>query len=85
MLGGNPGGIDDDVGAANNSGTLGHSFGADGGSIAWNISGAPGGFTYDPSGSSLLIKQSDTTDLTLTLVTSGVDAGDEPMWNPEST
>ena len=62
------GGTNDDVDALNVSGTLGHSFGADGaGSLQWLTSGAPAGFTYQTSGSSLLVKQGATTVLTVTL------------------
>ncbi|MDP3815556.1 retention module-containing protein [Pseudomonas sp.] len=70
LAGGNPGGIDDDANAANTSGTLGHSFGADGaGSVEWLTTGAPAGFTYEKSGDSLLIKQAGVTVLTVTLNT----------------
>ena len=56
--------------SANTSGTLGHSFGADGaGSIAFLTTGAPTGFTYELSGSNLLIKQGTTTVVTVTLDT----------------
>ncbi|MCD8565091.1 MAG: DUF5801 domain-containing protein, partial [Burkholderiaceae bacterium] len=69
MAGGNAGGIGDqepDVVAA--TGTLGHSFGADQpGSIAWLTNGAPAGFTYEASGSDLLVKQGAVTVLTLSL------------------
>ena len=67
---GNAGGTGDDA-PAFTSGTLGHDFGADGaGSIAWTNTGAPAGFTYVKSGDSLLVKQGDTTVMTLTLNTS---------------
>jgi hypothetical protein len=70
LTGGNAGGTGDDVDAENTSGTLAHSYGADGaGSIAYLTSGAPAGFTYEASGSSLLVKQGTTTVLTLTLNT----------------
>ena len=46
-----------------------HSFGADGGSIAFLTTGAPDGFTYELSGSSLLVKQGATLVLTVTLNT----------------
>ena len=69
LTGGNPGGTDDDVDSANVSGTLGHSFGADGGSVAFLTSGAPAGFSYELSGSTLLVKQGTTTVLTVTLNT----------------
>lgn len=65
---GNPGGIGDDVDPVNASGTLGHSFGADGGSIAWLTTGAPDDFSYESTdGTILLVKQGDVTVLTLTL------------------
>src|SRR5205814_1718427 len=65
------GGIGDETDAANASGTLGHSYGADGaGSIQWLTTGNPLGFTYEKSGDNLLIKQGGTTTvLTLTLNT----------------
>ena len=70
LTGGNPGGVGDvDPDTANVSGTLGHSFGADGGSIAWLTDGAPEGFSYELSGSDLLVKQDGTTVLTATLNT----------------
>ena len=69
LSGGNPGGVGDDPDAVNVTGTLGHSFGADGGSIAYLTSGAPQGFSYQISGSSLLVIQGETTVLTLTLNT----------------
>ncbi|MCP1620900.1 putative secreted protein (type I secretion substrate) [Pseudomonas sp. SLBN-26] len=68
LANGNPGGVGDDVDAQNTSGTVAHSFGADGaGSITWLTSGAPSGFTYETSGSNLLVKQGATTVLTVTL------------------
>ncbi|QCG47739.1 retention module-containing protein [Aeromonas schubertii] len=68
LAGGNAGGVGDDADAANVSGTLSHSFGADGaGSIAWLTSGAPAGFSYELSGSSLLVKQGVVTVLTVTV------------------
>ena len=70
LAGGNPGGTGDDVNSANIAGTLGHSFGADGaGSVAFLTTGAPAGFTYELSGSDLLIKQGTTTVVTVTLDT----------------
>lgn len=63
------GGTGDDPNAVNVSGTLGHSFGADGaGSIQWLTTGAPAGFTYEtnPAGA-LLVIQGATTVLTVTL------------------
>ncbi|UOD49791.1 DUF5801 repeats-in-toxin domain-containing protein [Orrella daihaiensis] len=69
MAGGNPGGIDDqDPDQVAATGVLGHSFGADQpGSIAWLTDGAPAGFTYEASGSDLLVKQGATTVMTLSL------------------
>ncbi len=68
--GGNAGGTGDDA-PAFTSGTLGHDFGADGaGSIAYLTTDAPAGFTYVKSGDNLLVKQGDTTVMTLTLNTS---------------
>ncbi|MEO5325994.1 DUF5801 repeats-in-toxin domain-containing protein [Mesorhizobium sp. CC13] len=68
LTGGNAGGTGDDADASNTSGTLGHSYGADGaGSIAFLTTGAPSGFTYQLSGSDLLVKQGTTTVLTVTL------------------
>uniref|UniRef100_UPI001FCDE1F0 retention module-containing protein n=1 Tax=Aeromonas jandaei TaxID=650 RepID=UPI001FCDE1F0 len=69
LAGGIAGGTGDDPNAINVSGTLGHSFGADGaGSIQWLTSGAPGGYTYEAgSGGSLLVKQAGVTVLTVTL------------------
>ncbi|MBD2836821.1 type I secretion C-terminal target domain-containing protein, partial [Pseudomonas sp. JM0905a] len=53
---------------ANLTGTLGHSFGADGaGSISLLTSGAPSGFSYEKDGDNLLIKQGGLTVITLTL------------------
>ncbi|WP_330165520.1 DUF5801 repeats-in-toxin domain-containing protein [Ectopseudomonas toyotomiensis] len=79
-LGGNSGGVGDDVDARHPSGTLNHDFGADGaGSITWLCSGAPSGFSYTVEGNTLLVKQLDqeggggqgplggTTVLTVTL------------------
>ncbi|MEJ6782183.1 beta strand repeat-containing protein [Aminobacter sp. Piv2-1] len=68
LTGGNAGGTGDDTNASNTSGTLGLSYGADGaGSIAFLTTGAPAGFTYQLSGSDLLVKQGTTTVLTVTL------------------
>src|SRR6185295_10053634 len=69
LAGGNTGGTGDDD-PANVTGTLAHSYGADGGSIAFLTTGAPNGFTYELSGSSLLIKQAGTLVITITLNTS---------------
>ncbi|MDT4801590.1 repeat domain protein [compost metagenome] len=69
LYGGYSGGTGDvDPDTANLSGTLGHSFGADGaGSISLLESGAPSGFSYERSGSDLLIRQGGQTVITLTL------------------
>jgi T1SS-143 domain-containing protein len=68
LANGIPGGVGDDADSINASGTLGHSFGADGaGSLQWLTTGAPAGFTYQTSGSSLLVKQGATLVLTVTL------------------
>lgn len=69
LPGGNTGGISDatpDI--QNTSGILSHEFGADGaGSIAWLFSGAPAGYEYVAQDDDLLIRQGETTVLTLTL------------------
>lgn len=67
LTGGNPGGTGDDVDGLNVTGTLAHSFGADGGTIALLQSGAPAGFVYELSGSDLLVKQNGTLVMTVTL------------------
>lgn len=69
-LGGNAGGTGDDVNSANASGTVGHNFGQDqeNATVAYLTTGAPSGFTYELSGTSLLVKQGTTTVLTLTMV-----------------
>ena len=66
---GNPGGTGDvQPDTANLTGTLGHSFGADGaGSISLLTTGAPNGFSYEKDGDNLLIKQGGLTVITLTL------------------
>ena len=70
LAGGNAGETGHDPDAANTSGVLAHSYGADGsGSIAFLTSGAPSGFTYELSGSDLLVKQGTTVVLTVTLNT----------------
>jgi VCBS repeat-containing protein len=62
------GGLGDDDDATNISGTLAHSFGADGaGTVQWLTTGYPAGFSYEASGSNLLVKQGATTVLTVTL------------------
>lgn len=67
-LGGILGGVDDDDDSVNASGTLAHSFGADGGSIAWLTDGAPAGFEYRVNdGGALEVYQGETKVLTITL------------------
>jgi len=57
-----------DTNAANTNGTLSFTYGADGaGSVQWLTTGNPSGFTYELSGSNLLVKQGTTTVLTVTL------------------
>ncbi|PZT90856.1 MAG: hypothetical protein DI637_02910, partial [Citromicrobium sp.] len=72
VLGGNAGGTGDDPDGANNSGTLSHEFGEDGGTIAFDVTGAPAGFQYVASGDNLLIQQDQgsgfVTVVTVTLV-----------------
>ncbi len=69
LPGGNAYGIGDvSPDTANVTGTLGHSFGADGpGSVTLLTSGAPAGFSYEKSGDNLLIKQGGLTVITLAL------------------
>src|SRR5262245_18827495 len=64
--GGNAGGVGDDS-PVNLSGVLNHDFGSNPGSIAFLTSGAPPGFAYELSGSSLQILQGETLVLTVTL------------------
>ncbi|GLK90569.1 hypothetical protein GCM10017655_36330 [Pseudomonas turukhanskensis] len=62
------GGVNDDADAQNVSGTLAHNYGADGeGSIQWLTTGAPAGFTYQTSGTDLLVQQGGTTVMTVSL------------------
>jgi VCBS repeat-containing protein len=75
--GGNPGSLggDDDANSLNTTGTLGHNYGADGGTIAYNLTGAPAGFRYiDAGGGSMTIQQDQggtwVSVVTLTLNTS---------------
>src|SRR6185369_8520543 len=69
LAGGNPGGIGDDPNATNVSGTLAHSYGADGaGSVAYLTTGAPAGFSYALQGNGdLWVMQGATHVLTLTV------------------
>ncbi|KQU71853.1 hypothetical protein ASC75_24125 [Aminobacter sp. DSM 101952] len=70
MDGGNAGtpAVGDDDDGANTSGTLGFDFGADGGSVAWLVSGAPTGFEYKPgTNGALEVFQNGTKVLTVTL------------------
>ena len=73
LAGGISGGTGDGTDSANVAGTLSHAFGADGGSVGFLTSGNPLGFTYDLSGSDLLVKQGGTTVLTATLNTATGD------------
>ncbi len=83
LPGGNPNGTGDDVDSVNTTGTLGHSFAADGGSIAFLTTGAPSGFSYEAgAGGSLLVKQGTTTVLTLTLNSSSTGAYTVTQNNP---
>ncbi|MFL6756972.1 MAG: DUF5801 repeats-in-toxin domain-containing protein, partial [Sphingomicrobium sp.] len=69
LAGGNPGGTGDDANATNTSGTLAHSYGADGaGSIVYLTTGAPAGFSYSLQGNGdLWVLQGATHVLTLTV------------------
>jgi len=69
LAGGNSGGTGDDPNATNTTGTLGHSYGADGaGSIAYLATGAPAGFSYSLQGNGdLWVLQGATHVLTLTV------------------
>jgi T1SS-143 domain-containing protein len=69
LAGGNPGGVGDDPNATNTTGTLAHSYGADGaGSVAYLNSGAPAGFSYALQGNGdLWVMQGATHVLTLTV------------------
>ncbi|WP_226699900.1 DUF5801 repeats-in-toxin domain-containing protein [Qipengyuania gaetbuli] len=71
--GGNPGGTGDvDPDTELTSNTLPHSFGSDGGTIAFLTTGAPAGFQYVASGNDILIQQDQggswVTVVTVTLV-----------------
>src|SRR4030095_6621255 len=67
--GGIAGGVGDDANATNVSGTLAHSYGADGaGSVVYLNTGAPGGFSYALQGNGdLWVMQGATHVLTLTV------------------
>ncbi|AOE84431.1 retention module-containing protein [Pseudomonas sp. TCU-HL1] len=68
LPGGIPNGSGDDSDSANVTGTVGFGFGADGpGDVQWLTTGAPDGFSYVKSGSTLLIKQGTTTVIEVTL------------------
>ncbi|WP_294121532.1 DUF5801 repeats-in-toxin domain-containing protein [Sphingomonas sp.] len=69
LAGGNAGGVGDDANATNVSGTLSHSYGADGaGSMAYLTTGAPAGFSYALQGNGdLWVMQGATHVLTLTI------------------
>ena len=68
LAGGNPGGTGDDADAANVVGTLSGSGGDGALTFAYQLTGAPAGFSYvaGPSGS-VLVQQGGTTVLTVTL------------------
>jgi VCBS repeat-containing protein len=68
LAGGNPGGTGDDADAANVAGTLSGSGGDGALTFAYQLTGAPAGFSYvaGPSGS-VLVQQGGTTVLTVTL------------------
>jgi large repetitive protein len=67
-LGGNPGGTGDvSPDTENTSGILNHTFGSDGGTMAFQTTGAPAGFSYVLSGNNLLISQGATLVITVTL------------------
>ena len=76
LAGGNPDGVGDvSPDTANLTGVLAHNFGTDGaGSIAWLTTGSPTGFSYETSGTTLLIKQAGTLVMTVTLDASGAYA-----------
>ncbi|PKB14783.1 T1SS-143 domain-containing protein [Novosphingobium kunmingense] len=71
LSGGNAGGTGDTGAASNVGGTLSHSFGNDGGSIAFLTTGAPATFQYVASGSNILVQQNQggsfVTVVTVTL------------------
>ena len=87
LAGGNPGGVNDlSPDTQNATGTLAHSDGADGGSMAWLSTGAPEGFSYVVDGNQLFIEQGETTVMTLTLdAASGAYTVEQnaPLMHPE--
>ena len=73
-LGGNAGGTGDDADATNTTGTLSHDFGNDGGSIAFNLTGAPSAeFQYVTDGSDGVLIQQDQGSGFVTVVTVTLD------------
>ncbi len=63
LSGGNPGGVGDDLNTINLTGTLSHSYGADGaGTTLFLATGAPAGFTYTlyDGGRTIYVKQIST-------------------------
>jgi len=67
VLNGNPEGPGDDDDSLYATGTLGHSFGSDGGSISW-VEGVSGDFSFEKGeGNLLYVMQGETKVLTLTL------------------
>ncbi|MBD2841204.1 DUF5801 repeats-in-toxin domain-containing protein [Erythrobacter rubeus] len=78
VLGGNPGGPNDNVDAQFTTGTLNHDFGNDGGTIAFETTGSPNGFRYVASGDDIIVEQEQGTGnfvavLTITLDPSNGD------------
>jgi VCBS repeat-containing protein len=76
LVDGNPGGSGDNINSQNATGTLAHSFGADGeGTLLLSDTGAPAGFVYslNGDGTTLTISQDGTDVLQVTLadLTSG--------------
>ncbi|MFN3620938.1 beta strand repeat-containing protein, partial [Sphingorhabdus sp.] len=70
LFGGIPGGTGDDVDAANTTGTLSGSGGDGALTFAYQLTGAPAGFSYVAGpGGSVLVKQGAITVLTVTLDT----------------
>jgi VCBS repeat-containing protein len=68
LPGGNPGGTGDDADGVNTSGTLSGSAGDGALTFAYQLTGAPAGFSYVSDGAGgILVKQGATTVLTITL------------------